>query len=109
MHSVRIELAKLILVGTRITYQATGDAGYAVPFIMQYFLDSKMDPSRFFRIIRRPSVSRMIPGTGNMYQVAVSSQQSTVCVYETAHKIVRSTRYVFGFRGIYPVHWNERG
>ena len=31
MHSVRIELAKLILVliGTRITYQATGDAGMA--------------------------------------------------------------------------------
>ena len=28
MHSVRIELAKLILVGTRITYQATGDASY---------------------------------------------------------------------------------
>ena len=28
MHSVRIELAKLILVGTRITYRATGDAGY---------------------------------------------------------------------------------
>ena len=27
MYSVRIELAKLILVGTRITYQATGDAG----------------------------------------------------------------------------------
>ena len=26
MHSVRIELAKLILVGTRITYQATGEA-----------------------------------------------------------------------------------
>ena len=26
MHSVRIELAKLILAGTRITYQATGDA-----------------------------------------------------------------------------------
>ena len=29
MHSVRIELAKLILVGTRITYQATGDADMA--------------------------------------------------------------------------------
>ena len=28
VHSVRIELAKLILVGTRITYQATGDAGW---------------------------------------------------------------------------------
>ena len=28
MHSVRIDLAKLILVGTRITYQATGDASY---------------------------------------------------------------------------------
>ena len=27
MHSVRIELAKLILVATRITYQAIGDAG----------------------------------------------------------------------------------
>ena len=27
VHSVRIELAKLILVGTRITYQDTGDAG----------------------------------------------------------------------------------
>ena len=27
VHSVRIELAKLILVGTRITYQAAGDAG----------------------------------------------------------------------------------
>ena len=27
VHSVRIQLAKLILVGTRITYQATGEAG----------------------------------------------------------------------------------
>ena len=27
MHSVRIELAKLVLVGTRITDQTTGDAG----------------------------------------------------------------------------------
>ena len=32
-HSVRIELAKLILVGTRITYQATGDAGYCTQLI----------------------------------------------------------------------------
>ena len=30
MHSVRIALAKLILVGTRITYQATGDAGLRI-------------------------------------------------------------------------------
>ena len=29
--SVRIELAKLILVVTRITYQATGDAGLSEP------------------------------------------------------------------------------
>ena len=34
MHSVRIELAKLILVGTRITYQATGDAGSYVNDLM---------------------------------------------------------------------------
>ena len=27
MHSVRIALAKMVLVGTRITYQATEDAG----------------------------------------------------------------------------------
>ena len=27
MHPVIIELAKLILLGTRITYQATGEAG----------------------------------------------------------------------------------
>ena len=27
VHSVRIELAKLMFVGTRITYQATGDGG----------------------------------------------------------------------------------
>ena len=30
VHSGRIELAKLILVGTRITYQATGDADSAL-------------------------------------------------------------------------------
>ena len=28
MHSVRIKPAKLILVGTRITYQATGDGDW---------------------------------------------------------------------------------
>ena len=33
VHSVRIELAKLILVGTRITYQATGGAGCLLCFI----------------------------------------------------------------------------
>ena len=27
MHSVRLEPTKLIMVGTRTTYQATGDAG----------------------------------------------------------------------------------
>ena len=38
MHSVRIELAKLISVGTRITYQATKDAGsilYVLVIIME--------------------------------------------------------------------------
>ena len=30
MHSVRIEHAKLILVVTRISYQATGDAGWVL-------------------------------------------------------------------------------
>ena len=48
---VRIELAKLILVGTRITYQATGDAGYAVPFIMQYFFGFKNGPILFFFVL----------------------------------------------------------
>ena len=36
MHSVRIELAKLILVGTRITYQATVDAGWTCDKHKQY-------------------------------------------------------------------------
>ena len=35
MHSVRIELAKT--VGTRITYQATGDAGIVIPYIPSDF------------------------------------------------------------------------
>ena len=30
VHSMRIELAKFILVGTSISYQATGDAGHQV-------------------------------------------------------------------------------
>ena len=30
VHSVRIELTKLILVGTKITYQATWDAVYVL-------------------------------------------------------------------------------
>ena len=35
MHSMRIELAKLILlVGTRITYQATGDMSHNLPCSM---------------------------------------------------------------------------
>ena len=36
MDSVRIELAKLILVGTKTTYQATGDAGVYDGY--EYFL-----------------------------------------------------------------------
>ena len=45
MHSVRIELAKLILVVTRITYQATGDAGWAL--IRNYSSEARflIDPS----------------------------------------------------------------
>ena len=30
MHSVRLEATKFILIGTRTTYQATGDAGYGM-------------------------------------------------------------------------------
>ena len=36
MHSVRIEDTELILVGTRITYQASGDAGYMDGFYMMH-------------------------------------------------------------------------
>ena len=42
MHSMRIELAKLILLGTRITYQATGDAGlYEIVYIQTYIMHDK--------------------------------------------------------------------
>ena len=46
MHSVRIELAKLILVGRRITYHATGDAGSAL--ILNYSSEARflIDPSQ---------------------------------------------------------------
>ena len=37
VHSVRIELAKLILVGTRMTYQATGDV-----YIYIYYLSGML-------------------------------------------------------------------
>ena len=36
VHSVRIEPTKLILVGTRITYQATGDACVLLILILRY-------------------------------------------------------------------------
>ena len=32
MHSVRLKPTKLVLVGTRTTYQATGDAIYIINF-----------------------------------------------------------------------------
>ena len=32
MHSVKLEPTKLILIGTRTTYQATGDAGVMILF-----------------------------------------------------------------------------
>ena len=38
VHSVRIGLAKLILVGTRITYQPTGDAGLYMAYLHVNFL-----------------------------------------------------------------------
>ena len=39
---MRIELAKLILLGTRITYQATGDAGlYEIVYIQTYIMHDK--------------------------------------------------------------------
>ena len=47
--SVIIELAKLILVGTRITYQATGDAGLYIRNACIYYTStySLCVPNRF--------------------------------------------------------------
>ena len=41
-HSVRNELAKLILVGTRISYQATGYAGYNAKCPLETFQSEKI-------------------------------------------------------------------
>ena len=41
MHSVRIELAELILVGTRITYQATVDAAMTNKIYIFEFVESR--------------------------------------------------------------------
>ena len=38
MHTVRIELAKLILAGTRITHQATGDAGTLTTLLIKLII-----------------------------------------------------------------------
>ena len=35
MHSVRLEPTKMILINTRTTYQATGDAGSTAPIYYQ--------------------------------------------------------------------------
>ena len=43
VHSVRSELAKLELEGTRITYQATGDAEYRVYVCIKKGEDNKWD------------------------------------------------------------------
>ena len=42
MHSVRLESTKLILIGMRTTYQATGDAGCRRP--------NKKEPTAVIRI-----------------------------------------------------------
>ena len=55
MHSVRIEPMKLFLVGTRITYQATGDAGINV-IIHQYPNDPNI-PDRMSRPGAHPCVA----------------------------------------------------
>ena len=48
---MRIELAKLILVGTRITYQATGDAGTECTNLSNRYVKERLkagNNSRFF-------------------------------------------------------------
>ena len=52
MHSVIIELAKFILVGTRITYQATGDTGhieYLVLYIIRIYTSYPVLNTRYER------------------------------------------------------------
>ena len=48
VHSVRIEPAKFILVGTRITYQATGDVGYIYRIIYKYVIHIHVSSTFFF-------------------------------------------------------------
>jgi len=42
MHSVRLELTKLILIGSRTTYKATGDAGLHI-YIGKWFIGIALD------------------------------------------------------------------
>ena len=54
-HSVRIELAQLILVGTIRTYQATGDAGILYIYIYIYVLYIFSIPFVIFARLFSPS------------------------------------------------------
>ena len=72
MHSVRIELAKLIFVGTRITYLATGDAGcYARYIITENVL---IGPSRGSYEIESTEKARRPSQATEWYQVYIMGQ-----------------------------------
>ena len=45
MRSVRLEPTKLILIGTRTTYQATGDAGSTIQQIVEYQRGNPVNPA----------------------------------------------------------------
>ena len=70
MHSVKIELAKLVLVGTRITYQATGDAGCSEKIILrsrEWSSTKKTYPSGTATTTRHTTASNTIIGW-NLYE-----------------------------------------
>ena len=64
MHSARIELTKLIIVGTRVSYQATGDA-YSSARAMRSSTDNKYTiATQLFCPESLSSMGASVPGHG---------------------------------------------
>ena len=82
MHSARIELTKLILapIGTRITYQATGDTGIMYMLYAWYWYMLRYRCSNEWRRFHELEPSQLgayhVPGTGTWYVYNVYSRRT---------------------------------
>ena len=93
MHSVRIELARLILAGTRITYQATGDAGICTWYLVYHTSNLQMRELRDTNI--KYSSIKLSNDQSNVYEIHPNGMTCTLTlfsVYRTWY--IHTSKYV---------------